>query len=239
MSMIEDGKGTGYKVGVTNKNQLLVSSSSIPVITYISENEQNTFQVHAQNTISVAGTFEPVGQFKYTGDKKLHIESIVFSREDVNLGVSKQSVWEVLLYVGYSSGGDTVDPINMNIGSGNISSLLAYSAIDNNLHSNIEQFEILKSYCKSVLRCVSFNFNTKNKKGLEYSVVQNWIFNNYDVLDTVFRCGKSNELYKNEIINIKETKFLGKKCYTSKFNKKTYFGNCNNCLEKCGISNIN
>ena len=29
-----------------------------------------------------------------------------------------------------------------------------------------------------------------------------------------------------EIIKIKETKFLGKKCNVSKYNKKTYFGNC-------------
>lgn len=109
------------------------------------------------------------------------------------------------------------------------------SALDKNLHEQIEQYKLLKNYCKSVLRCVSFNFNTKNKKGLEYSIIQDWIFNNYDVLDTVFRCNKSNRLYKEGIINIKETKFLGRKCFVSKFNPKTYFGNCDNCLEKCGI----
>jgi hypothetical protein len=110
------------------------------------------------------------------------------------------------------------------------------SANDKNLHKNIEQYEILKNYCKSILRCVSFDFNTKNKEGLSFSVLQDWIFNNYDVLDTVFRCSKSNPMYKNGIINIKETKFLGKKCYVSKYNPKTYFGNCKNCIEKCGIN---
>lgn len=109
------------------------------------------------------------------------------------------------------------------------------SAIDKNLHSNIEQYELLKNYCKSILRCVSFDFNLDNKKGSEFYLIQNWIFQNYEVLDTVFRCGKSNELYKEGVINIKETKFLGKKCFVSKMNKKTYFGNCINCLEKCGI----
>jgi len=112
------------------------------------------------------------------------------------------------------------------------------SPIDDDLHRNIEQYEILKNYCKSILRCVSFDFNTKNEKGLKYSMEQDWIFNNYDVLDTVFRCSKSNPLYKDGIINIKETKFLGKKCNVSKYNKKTYFGNCKSCLEKCGL-NIN
>lgn len=109
------------------------------------------------------------------------------------------------------------------------------SPIDEDLHKNIHQYELLKKYCKSILRCVSFNFNVKNKKGLNYSLIQNWIFNNYDVLDTVFRCSKSNPLYKDGIINIKETKFLGKKCYVSKNNPKTFFGKCDSCLEKCGL----
>lgn len=110
------------------------------------------------------------------------------------------------------------------------------SPIDDDLHSSIEQYEILKKYCKSILRCVSFDFNTKNSKGMEYSMVQDWVFNTYDVLDTVFRCSKSNPLYKDGIIRIKETKFLGKKCNISKFNRKTYFGNCDNCIEKCGVN---
>jgi len=110
------------------------------------------------------------------------------------------------------------------------------SAIDEDIHNNINQYELLKGYCDSVLRCVSFDFNTKNKKGMGYNLLQDYIFNTYEVLDTVFRCGKSNEMYKEGIINIKETKFLGKKCFVSKKNKKTYFGNCNSCLEKCGLN---
>lgn len=112
------------------------------------------------------------------------------------------------------------------------------SAFDENLHQNIQQYELLKPYCKSILRCVSFDFNLKNKKGLSFNMLQDWIFQNYDVLDTVFRCGTSNELYKEGIINIKETKFLGKKCYVSKFNKKTFFGKCDACIEKCGVGNF-
>lgn len=110
------------------------------------------------------------------------------------------------------------------------------SAIDKNLHENINEYENLKNYVKSILRCVSFDFNLNSQEGLEYNLIQDWIFNNYDVLDTVFRCSKSNELYENGIINIKQTKFLGKKCYVSKNNPKAYFGNCVNCLEKCGVN---
>lgn len=121
------------------------------------------------------------------------------------------------------------------IGKLNVCVNTSISAVDDSLHENIEQYEVLKKYCKSILRCVSFDFNTKNKKGLDYSLIQDWIFNNYNVLDTVFRCSKSNTMYKEGIINIKETKFLGDKCYVSKYNPKTYFGNCISCLEKCGI----
>jgi len=111
------------------------------------------------------------------------------------------------------------------------------SAIDdkNDLKSNLKEYERLKKYCKSVLRIVSFDFNLENNKGLEYNKIQKDLFNKYKMIDTVFRVFKNNELVRNGIINIKETKFLGKKCYVSKMNLKTYFGNCLNCLEKCGI----
>ncbi len=118
----------------------------------------------------------------------------------------------------------------------NITINTSISAIDDDLHNNIQQFEIIKSYCKSILRVVSFDFNLENEKGRDYNLLQDWIFNTYDVLDTVFRCSKSNPLYKEGIINIKETNFLTGKCYVSKYNPKAYFGNCINCLEKCGIN---
>lgn len=110
------------------------------------------------------------------------------------------------------------------------------SAIDKNLHERIEQYEILKKYCNSILRVVSFDFNTTSKKGLEFSLLQNWIFNTYDVLDNIFRCSKSNYLHKSGIIKVKETKFLGDKCYVSKFNETTHFGLCKDCSVQCGLN---
>jgi len=111
------------------------------------------------------------------------------------------------------------------------------SAIDEDLDlkNSIFEYERLKIYSKSILRIVSFDFNLDNKKGIYYNSIQNYLFKNHKMIDTVFRVFKTNKLYKEGIINIKETKFLGKKCYVSKMNKKTYFGSCNNCLEKCGI----
>lgn len=133
-----------------------------------------------------------------------------------------------------------------NIPSNLINKLLDYnvcintsiSALDNPelLINGIKQYERLKNWCNSILRVVSCDFNLKNEKGKKLSIIQDDIFNKYNVLDTVFRVSKNNSLVKDGIINISETKFLGKKCNVSKYNRKAYFGNCQNCLEKCGIN---
>lgn len=111
------------------------------------------------------------------------------------------------------------------------------SAIDKpeQIQNGLNQFELLKKYCKSILRLVTFDFNTENQQGKIYNEIQNSIVENYKFLDTVFRASKNNELVKNGIINVHKTKFLGKNALISKMNKKTYFGNCNNCLEMCGV----
>jgi len=110
------------------------------------------------------------------------------------------------------------------------------SALDNSdlLNTGLKQYERLKPYCKSVLRVVSCDFNIENKKGLELYKIQESLFKNYKVLDTIFRVFKNNDLVKDGVIIAKESKFLGKKCYISKYNKKAYFGKCENCLEMCG-----
>jgi hypothetical protein len=112
------------------------------------------------------------------------------------------------------------------------------SAVDNEneLKNRLEQYLILKNYCKSILRIVSFDFNIQNDLGLKYSVIQSNLFKNTNVIDTVFRASKSNPLVKENIINVKKSKFLGKNALISKYNKKTYFGRCQNCLEMCGIN---
>ena len=112
------------------------------------------------------------------------------------------------------------------------------SAIDDKTQLDLclNEYERIKPYCKSVLRVVSFDFNTDSNDGKMFSEIQAQIFSRYDVLDTVFRSSKNNQLVKNGVINIHKTKFLGKKTFVSKYNKKTYFGNCKNCLEMCGVN---
>lgn len=101
----------------------------------------------------------------------------------------------------------------------------------------LAQYNRLKPYCKSFLRVVSCDFNKDNKKGLRLSEIQSNLFKNELIIDTVFRVSKNNKLVLDGIINIKETKFLGKKCYISKYNRKTYFGKCGTCKEQCGVFN--
>lgn len=112
------------------------------------------------------------------------------------------------------------------------------SVLDNSdlLENSLVQFERIKPYCRSILRLVSCDFNKENTKGLEHSIKQQEIFDNYNVIDTVFRVSLNNKLVKDGIINVHKTKFLGKNTNVSKFNKKTYFGKCDNCREMCGVN---
>ena len=111
------------------------------------------------------------------------------------------------------------------------------SALDpiNLIQKGLKEYERIKPYCKSVLRVVSADFNIKSPKGEKLHLLQKSLFKKYNVLDTILRVSPKNELYLNGIINMKGTKFMGKKCYISKFNKKTFFGKCENCIELCGI----
>lgn len=104
------------------------------------------------------------------------------------------------------------------------------------LNNGLLQHERLKPYCKSILRIVSADFNVNNLKGLELSKIQNELFKNTSVLDTVLRVNKNNRLAKDGVINVTESTFLGKKAIISKFKKSTYFGKCSTCHEMCGLN---
>lgn len=117
------------------------------------------------------------------------------------------------------------------------------SAIDKTslLENSMLQYEKLKPFVKSVLRIVSCDFNKLNSEGLKLSSLQETLFKNDAVIDTVLRVNKNNKLVKDGIINVTTSKFLGKKATISKYNKKTYFGKCESCKEMCGIklNNVN
>ena len=41
--------------------------------------------------------------------------------------------------------------------------------------------------------------------------------------------------HRNKIIKVTKYKYLKSFVYASRHNQNTYFGFCNNCLDKCGI----
>lgn len=111
------------------------------------------------------------------------------------------------------------------------------SALDkpDQLSRNVEQYNRIKPYCKSVLRIVSCDFNLNNPQGHALAKVQANLFNNENTLDTVFRPNKNNPLVADGIINVSKGLFLGKRTLMSKFNRKTFTGKCSNCHEMCGV----
>lgn len=101
----------------------------------------------------------------------------------------------------------------------------------------LDQFNRLKPFCKSVLRIVSCDFNKYNPVGLKLSKIQDQLFNNSPVIDTVFRCSKKSRWVTDGIINVTKSKFLKSTQYISKFNRKAYIGKCAPCKDQCGLFN--
>jgi hypothetical protein len=112
------------------------------------------------------------------------------------------------------------------------------SALDDSLELEyrLHQFNRLKKHCNSVLRIVSCNFNKNNKEGFIRSMIQDELFKNDKIIDTIFRPDKDNKLVENKIINTEKVTFLNNNVLASVFNKNTYFGKCNKCNDLCGIS---
>jgi len=127
----------------------------------------------------------------------------------------------------------------LRLGSLNLCINTSVSALDDNevLDNALNQYERLKPFCKSVFRIVTCDFNTYNPVGFKKAKLQDELIAiTPDYIDTIFRVSKSNPLVKSNVINIKEVKFLGKKCNISKLNKKAFFGKCDKCLEQCGVN---
>jgi hypothetical protein len=137
---------------------------------------------------------------------------------------------------------NTLTDVQLNeIAKYNICINTSISALDpiDVLNNSLEQYERLKPFCKSVLRIVSCDFNIKNDTGLKLSKIQEKLFDNDNVIDTVFRPSTSNEFVRNSIVNIEKQRFIKSKTLVSKFNRKTYLGKCAGCKEMCGINNLN
>jgi hypothetical protein len=110
------------------------------------------------------------------------------------------------------------------------------SALDNPelLSRSLMQYNRIKPYCKSILRIVSCDFNLTNETGYQLDIIQKSLFQNSDVIDTIFRPSKKNKLVTDGVINAKVGVFNGSRQLMSKYNRKTYSGKCSSCLEMCG-----
>ena len=111
------------------------------------------------------------------------------------------------------------------------------SALDeiNLLSNRLTQYNRLKKYCKSVLRIISCSFNLNSQIGEGLNVIQNNLFMNEYVLDTVLRVSPNNTYVLNRVINIEKVKFMDKLSWASVLNKNTYLGKCSKCPEMCGL----
>lgn len=99
----------------------------------------------------------------------------------------------------------------------------------------VRQYKRIETYCKSVLRIVSCSFNLESERGRELNQIQENLFANDDVLDTVFRTTKRHPLVKSGVILVQEAKFLGTRQMASKHNSNTYMGHCKGCNQDCGV----
>jgi len=115
-------------------------------------------------------------------------------------------------------------------------SVSALDSDEGHLWQSVNEFERVRPYCKSVLRIVSADFNQANPEGRRLSEIQDKLFRYTPTLDTVLRVLPHNKLVKDGIIKIRKSKFLGKKQYMSKYNRKTYTGHCSTCREMCGVT---
>jgi hypothetical protein len=104
------------------------------------------------------------------------------------------------------------------------------------IKSCLNEYERLKPFCKSVLRVVSCDFNEDDEQGKLMAEIQRKLFKNDNVIDTVFRPSSKNKLVVDNVINVKKMGFMKSKALVSKFNKKTFLGKCENCLEMCGLN---
>ena len=110
------------------------------------------------------------------------------------------------------------------------------SALDSDklIERRLSQYKRLKFYCRSILRIVSCDFNLDNPIGERLAYVQDYLFENENTIDTVFRPSNNNQYVLSGIINTGESMFMSKKALTSQYNDGAFLGYCNDCLEMCG-----
>lgn len=112
------------------------------------------------------------------------------------------------------------------------------SAMDSEdeIEYRLKQYKRLQSYCNSVLRIVSCDFNINNPRGERMAYIQDTLFKNKKTINTTFRPRKDNRLVTDRIINTVEIAFLKKKMLASMYDDSCYMGRCETCPDMCGVN---
>lgn len=127
---IESGTGNGYYASVGSNNRLLTSSVSLSRQHFISKAEQKAFQVRGEAT-PANGTVNVLHIKNDTADQAYTITYIRLSNVDLAAGTALPSAgnyFELGTGLSYSSGGSTVTPVNMYLGSTKIAGGTYYEA---------------------------------------------------------------------------------------------------------------
>ena len=106
---------------------------------------------------------------------------------------------------------------------------------DSEIDHRLNQYKRLKRYCNSILRIVSCDFNCEIKEGLIMADKQEQLFKNENIIDTVFRPYKNNQLVVKGIIKTKKIHFMRSKILASVYKNNPYLGMCTTCPDMCGL----
>ena len=112
------------------------------------------------------------------------------------------------------------------------------SALDRNdeIHHRLQQYERMKSFCKSVLRVVTCDFNVNTREGIDREIMQHYLLGFDNVIETVFRPHAENRLVTDGIINVERVQFLGAKMLASMRDRSAFIGYCDACPDMCGVT---
>lgn len=116
--IIRDGKGRGYLLEIDADNYMRAKCVQIPHLYFHSNHDQDAFSVHFHHE-QQAATSEIQGYLEYTGDKQLFIERIIVCTEEGAATGIGMTTFIVELDGSNFSGGESIDPINMNRKSAN------------------------------------------------------------------------------------------------------------------------
>jgi hypothetical protein len=127
---IKDGTGGGKLAKVDDKNRLYVRTKSLQLQHVISEEEQDAYQVSGIADLS-SGTIKALHLYNSNDIKFMVLTYIRHQVVGAAGGTAFPNVsnyFSVCSGLTYASGGDVITPVNVYIGSGNISNITSYDA---------------------------------------------------------------------------------------------------------------